>query len=219
MDQESLNIKLTTLIILQNWFAQQISTLKAWEIRKQEQLQRLAYCTRYIDDLWNPLVAEVEFREIAAQIYPQWLQLDEPEFKGEAINYLDMTIKCETGTSIWSSKLYDKREAMILKGLKLNKFHHPESMLSSRCKYGVITSQLHRYTVACSSLTAFLDPATRLYSDYRNKGYNTRLIDRYFNSFMRRHVPECRPYTVQRRYARQWWRARSSRQFGMDVFT
>ena len=167
-------------------------------MRKREQLQRLAYCTRYIDDLWNPLVNEEEFKEIAANMYPQWLQPGPPEFRGEEINYLDMSIKYETDTSKWSSKLYDKKEAMVLKGLKLNKFPHPESLLSSRCKYGVITSQLHRYGVA-----VFLEPATRLYSTYLAKGYDTRLTDRYFNSFMRRHVPECRPYTVQRSYARQ----------------
>ena len=92
---------------------------------------------------------------------------------------------------------------MIRKGLKLNKFPHPESMLSSRCKYGIITSQLHRFSVACSSLTAFLEPATKLYATYLAKGYCRRLTDRYFNSFMRRHVPECRPNTVQQRYAKQ----------------
>ena len=177
--------------------------VRAWNLRKREQLQRLAYCTRYIDDLWNLLVAEGEFTEIAANMYPQWLQLGAPEFKGEEINYLDMTIKCENGTSKWSSKLYDKKEAMIRKGLKLNKFPHPESMLSSRCKYGIITSQLHRFSVACSSLTAFLEPATKLYATYLAKGYCRRLTDSYFNSFMRRHVPECRPNTVQRRYARR----------------
>ena len=157
------------------------------------------------------MVAEGEFTEITANMYPQWLQLGAPEFKGEEINYLDMTIKCENGTSKWSSKLYDKKEAMIRKGLKLNKFPHPESMLSSRCKYGIITSQLHRFSVACSSLTAFLEPATKLYATYLAKGYCRRLTDRYFNSFMRRHVPECRPNTVQRRYARQlrWSPSRS----------
>ena len=194
---------LTLFMFEFEWFAQQISTLRAWNVRKREQLQRLAYCTRYIDDLWNPLVAEGEFTEIAANMYPQWLQLGAPEFKGEEINYLDMTIKCENGTSKWSSRLYDKKEAMIRKGLKLNKFPHPESMLSSRCKYGIITSQLHRFSVACSSLTAFLEPATKLYATYLAKGYCRRLTDRYFNSFMRRHVPECRPNTVQRRYARR----------------
>ena len=167
------------------------------------QRQCLVYCTRYIDDLWNPLVSEGEFTDITANIYPQWLQLGAPEYKGEEINYLDMSIKCKTGTSEWSSRLFDKKEAMILKGLKLNTFPHPESKLSSRCKYGVITSQLHRFTVACSSLKAFLKPATRLYSTYLAKGYNTRLADRYFDLFLRRHVPECRPYAVQRRYAKR----------------
>ena len=111
------------------WFAQQISGMRLFDLRKREQFQQLVYCTRYIDDLWNPFVAEGEFTEIAANMYPRWLKINEPEFRGEEINYLDMAIKYETGTSNWSSKLYDKKEAMILKGLKLNKFPHPESML------------------------------------------------------------------------------------------
>ena len=63
------------------WFAQQISTLRPWNLRERVQLQRLADCTRFIDDLWNALVAEGEFMEIAANMYPQWLQLGEPETK------------------------------------------------------------------------------------------------------------------------------------------
>ena len=39
---------------------------------------------------------------------------------------------------------------MVAKGLKLNKFPNPASKLSTRCKYGVITSQLHRYNMACT---------------------------------------------------------------------
>ena len=194
---------LTLFMFEFEWFSQQISQLRPWHLRKREQLWRLSYCTRYIDDLWNPLVRESEFTAMAARIYPEWLQLGEPEFKGQEINYLDMRIKYGTDTSAWSSRLYDKKEAMILKGLKLNKFPHPESLLSSRCKYGVITSQLHRFNVACSSLQAFLEPATKLYSTYLSKGYARGLTDRYFTSFLRRHVPECSPTMIQRRYSAQ----------------
>ena len=102
---------------------------------------RLAFCTRYIHDLWNPLVEEATFRSVAAQMYPAWLPLGEPEPRGEEINYLDMSIKHDNNTSQWSSKLYHKQEAMVAKGLELNKFPHPESMLTSRCKYGVIAGQ------------------------------------------------------------------------------
>ena len=112
----------------------------------------LAFCTRYIDDLWTPLVEETTFRAVTTQMAgnPEWLPLGEPEASGQEINYLDMSIKHKNSSSVWSSKLYDKQEAMVAKGLKLNKFPHPESMLTRRCKYG-ITSQLHRYNVACSS--------------------------------------------------------------------
>ena len=75
----------------------------------------LAFCTRYIDDLWNPLVEETTFRAVTAQMYPEWLPLGEPEASGQEINYLDMSIKHNNDTSKWSSKLYDKREAMVAK--------------------------------------------------------------------------------------------------------
>ena len=162
----------------------------------------LAFCTWYIDDLWNPLVEETTFRAVTAQMYPKWLPLGEPEASGQEINYLDMSIEHNNDTSKWNSKLYDKREAMVAKGLKLNKFPHPESMLTSRCKYGVITSQLHRYNVACSSKRAFMVSAVKLYSDYLDKGYSKRHTGRYFSSFMRRHMPHCHPTCVQQAYRR-----------------
>ena len=125
-------------------------------IRKKKRLRllrRLTFCTRYIDDLWNPLVPSREFQRIAKQIYPSWLKLG-LEHQATEINYLDMTIwHTQSNPVEWHSRLYDKKIAMIAKGLKLNKFPHPASKLSERCKYGVITSQLHRYNVACTPMT------------------------------------------------------------------
>ena len=193
---------LTLFMFEFEWFSEQISRLRPWHLRRREQLMSLAFCTRYIDDLWNPLVEETTFRAVTAQMYPEWLPLGEPEASGQEINYLDMSIKHNNNTSKWSSKLYDKREAMVAKGLKLNKFPHPESMLTSRCKYGVITSQLHRYNVACSSKRAFMVSAVKLYSDYLDKGYSKRHTGRYFSSFMRRHMPHCHPTCVQQAYRR-----------------
>ena len=99
----------------------------------------------------------------------------------------------------WHSKLYDKKVAMVAQGLKLNKFPHPESKLSHQCKYGVITSQCHRYRVACTGIHNFLKPAQELYDTYVSKGYHVPQINKYFERFMRNHVPECRADVFKRR--------------------
>ena len=84
---------LTLFMFEFEWFSQQISELKLWHLRKREQPMRLAFCTRCVDDLWNPLVNEAEFILVAAQIYLDWLPLREPEYQGQENNYLDMRIK------------------------------------------------------------------------------------------------------------------------------
>ena len=72
-------------------------------------LRKLSFCTRCIDDLWNPLVEAAEFQQIVKQIYPEWLSLG-LEHHGERVNYLDMTGWCTRsvkGRNVqWHSKLY-----------------------------------------------------------------------------------------------------------------
>ena len=91
-------------------------------------------CETY-SPLWNPLVMKAKFQSITRQIYPTWLQLGEPESEGKIVNYLDMSIWQQDG--IWQSKLYDKRVGLQSKGLKLNKFPHLDTKITTRCKYGV----------------------------------------------------------------------------------
>ena len=111
------------------------------------------------------------------------------EIPGTSVNYLDMSIWHTHGDNLrWHSKLYDKKVGLVAKGLKLNKFPHPSSKLSARCKYGVITSQLHRYTVACTRRQDFIPVAVELYKAFVDKGYNRRMIDRYFERFIRSHL-------------------------------
>ena len=129
-------------------------------------LTKLAFSTRYIDDLWNLLLEKPRFTKIAQDIYPAWLPLDEPESEGPSVNYLDMSIWCDNTKHIWHSKLYDKRVVLMKKGLKLNRFPHPQSKLATKCKLGVITSQLHRYNIACTQPKDFLSAATSLYTAY-----------------------------------------------------
>ena len=134
-------------------------------------------------------------------MYPEWLQLGEPEHQGKAVNYLDMNIW--SNGKEWHSKLYDKKVAMVAQGLKLNKFPHPESKLSAQCKYGVITSQCHRYKVACTQQCHFLKHAGELYNMYVEKGYQVQKVNKYFERFMRNHFPECRADVFKTRHSAQ----------------
>ena len=161
----------------------------------------LSCCTRYIDDLWNPLVDEKTFRNITKKIYPAWLPLGEPEMRGNCVNYLDMSIYKEK--RLWHSKLYDKTVGLAAKGLKTNKFPHYDSKLTTRCKYGIITSQYHRFTVACTKTSHWLDAAIGLYSDLiANKKYNEKRADMYVQRFIKkhRHLLTIKPTAVKARF-------------------
>ena len=89
---------------------------------------------------------------------------------------------------------------MAEQGLKLNKFPHPESKLSQQYKYGVITSQCHPYRMACTRLCDFLQPTQELYDTRVSKGYYVPQINKYFERFMRNHVPECRADVFKARH-------------------
>ena len=181
------------------FFTEEISQLRPWhaDLKHHKKhktfclVRKLSYCTRYIDDLWNPLVDAKEFQQLVKKIYPPWLQLG-LEHEGEIVNYLDMSIWC-TAEAKWHSKLYDKKVGLAAKGLKLNRFPHPQSKLSTRCKYGVITSQLHRYNVACTRTCDFKEPALDLYTTYIDKGYKVQQIDSYFERFIRSHMQQRLP--------------------------
>ena len=184
------------------YFVEEISKCEVWhcdspghELQHQhDRIRRLAFCTRYIDDLWNPLVSANEFKTVVKAIYPSWLELG-LEHKGETVNYLDMTIWNKDKK--WHSKLYDKKLGMIAKGLKLNRFPHPCSKLAERCKYGVITSQLHRYNVVCTGNQYFIEPALSLYAAYIKKGYVVNTIDKYFEKFIRSYRPSMKPNAIK----------------------
>ena len=142
-----------------------------------------------------------DFDNIWPLIYPQFLDLKK-EMEGESVDFLDMTIWCDKDPLRWKSKLYDKRIELIKKGLKLNKFPHPESRLTKQCKYGVITSQLARFSVTNTETKDFYKSAVSLYLDYYNKGYETITMNQYFYKFLKRNrqTVHLKPTAVQQRF-------------------
>ena len=197
------------------FFTEAISKLRPWHDQLPDHplhgqhnlIRKLSFCTRYIDDLWNPLVDKATFQSIVKKMYPDWLKLG-LEGEGSSVHYLDMTISF--GDTQWESKLYDKKATLVQAGLKLNKFPHPESKLSERCKYGVVTSQLHRYAVACSNIKHFMESATELYSAYVKKGYRIPNINYYFERFIRNNMTSLSPRAVQSKYWAQQGRRRQN---------
>lgn len=150
-------------------------------------LTKLSCCTRYIDDLWNPLIprdGQDGFSQILEGMYPPWLELGEPEQQERQVHFLDLNI-WHDGT-VWQSKLYDKRIKLEAMGLKLNKFPHVESKLVIKCKYGIITSQLFRYANACTRTKDFLHASADLYAIFIKKEYNPKIMDRFFSNWVRR---------------------------------
>ena len=67
-------------------------------------LWKLSCCTRYIDDLWNPLVPKTKSQSITRQMYPTWLQLGDPESEGTMVDYLALTTSCNTARQGDTSK-------------------------------------------------------------------------------------------------------------------
>ena len=83
------------------YFTNQVAKFKPWHVEgtpRHSTLRKLSFCSRYIDDLWNPLVGREEFGSVVQKTYPSWLQLG-LECCGTSVNYLDMTIWCNNKTS------------------------------------------------------------------------------------------------------------------------
>ena len=56
-------------------------------------LTKLSCCTRYIDDLWNPLIphdGQNGFSQILEGMHPPWLELGEPEQQERQVHILDL---------------------------------------------------------------------------------------------------------------------------------
>ena len=96
------------------------------------------------------------------------------------INFLDLTVAIETSpkTRI-THKLYDKRDYMTVAGQKVStlpSYPNIDSNLADSCKYGVVTSQLHRFSrlnmrARCAQLNI-----VQLCKKMISHGYDKKLI-------------------------------------------
>ena len=55
------------------------------QVLAKSQMEVDKEATRYMDNLWNPLVQETTFRSVTAHMYPDWLPLGEAEAMGHQL--------------------------------------------------------------------------------------------------------------------------------------
>jgi hypothetical protein len=107
------------------------------------------------------------------------LELSGPS--GPSVNFLDVTISL-SDDGVLDYELYDKREHLIVNGVRLSKlrnFPHIESTLADMCKYGVMTSQLHRFARRFTKASLFQKEVLKLANKMIKEGYEpSKLIQK-----------------------------------------
>ena len=88
---------------------------------------------------------------------------------------------------------YDKREHPPLSRINQTKFPHASSFLSSRSKFGIVTSQLMRFSRVCTREQDFTYRARKFLSDFLKQMHSPRTTRKYVLKFLRR-VPVSFPF-------------------------
>lgn len=103
------------------------------------------------------------------------------ENSGLSCHYLDLQLTIgERGS--FQSTVYQKRDDMPVFH-DYRRFPHIDSMISNRAKYGVFTSQLHRFASLCSSTQTFSYNVLRLLAEMLHHGYDYRTLRRRLSRF------------------------------------
>ena len=100
---------------------------------------------------------------------------------GMQCHYLDLLLSIgERGS--FTSTIYQKRDDMPVFH-DYRRFPHIDSLLSERAKYGVFTSQLHRFASLCSSTLAFSSNVLRLLGEMLRHGYRYQILRKHLSRF------------------------------------
>ena len=147
---------------------------------------RVACSCRAIDDVLMMDMTAAERRWALDRIYPSSLQLKEEYASPGPIRYLDMEIRHDRGG--FYTDLYDKRDVMAADGKmdKVLKFPHIDSALSVQCKYGCLTSFLHRIHRHVMRRRLFVHHAADRVAFMFEHGYDPRKLLRLARRFMQR---------------------------------
>ena len=146
------------------------------------------FTCRFLDDLAsisNPYLQSLLYLDqhyvhpSICGIYPRILLVSIAD-SGTSINYMDITILLQPGSdSHLTTWLFDKREHPPLRGLFIIKFPHASSQISDTAKYGIVTSQFHRFRRIIMSGDNFILRMADLVLYMVYKGHHAvRMLDR-----------------------------------------
>ena len=148
---------------------------------------RLSRCARAVDDVLFIDLSTTERLWAVKHMYPPELQLKEVCASPDRIFYLDMEILRDRGG--FFTTMYDKRDELAKQGLMgvVRKFPHIDSLLSNRCKYGVLTGFLHRAFRIEMRVSRFVTTVANRIVFMMECDYTRHTLFTYARRFMRAH--------------------------------
>ena len=146
---------------------------------------RTACSCRAIDDVLLINIAAADRRWLLLRMYPASLEHKEEYASPGPIRYLDMEIKHDRGG--FYTDLYDKRDVLAAQGKMSSvlKFPHIQSRLSTACKYGCMTSFMHRIHRGVMRRRLFVRRAAERVIFMAVHGYDPSKLLHYIKRFMR----------------------------------
>jgi hypothetical protein len=135
-------------------------------------LTRHCRVKRFVDDLIA--VDHPDMPRLVNDIYPPMLTVN-LSADDVRVDFLDMHIHL-TSDSHWAVSIYDKRRLPQFAHLHLIKYPHINSALGESAKYGVLTSQFHRYRRLCTEVGNFTSEVALLVRTLSGKGYCLRRL-------------------------------------------
>jgi hypothetical protein len=132
-------------------------------------------CQRYIDDLLCLDVARFEeFMYIPAGggcgIYPrQFLSLSLAD-SGSRVPYMDIALRSSRSRGLYTA-IYDKRLDSKYADICVIRYPDISSVLAASAKYGIITSQMHRFQTRCMRAEDFAYNVALVLYRMEQKGY------------------------------------------------
>jgi hypothetical protein len=159
-------------------------------------LESFRFTVRFVDDLTsgpNPFLYMLLYctdsilSGVFAGIYPRSLILERTDVFSFEFSTLDVQIisrVSEEGWVIAYTVLFDKRRQACFATLPIVQYTHVSSLLSERCGYNTLVSQMHRYRLLIMAESNYVLEAAKLVRRLQLRGYTRKKLLRT----LRRHL-------------------------------
>eukprot|EP00899_Mesostigma_viride_P025398 jgi/Mesvir1/6042/Mv25276-RA.1 len=152
-------------------------------------IRRFIHTCRYIDDVIafdNPdFATHLYITAGLPGIYPQASLTLKLTSEDTHCNYLDLNIT--HNKKGWRTAVYDKRKDPKYQQIPFIRYPDIHSLLSHTAKYGVVLSQLHRFSRLCSYRVDFITTLVELLQRLLVKDYDRAIMLRQVRCFLQRH--------------------------------